>query len=446
MEFQNTFLKSCFKLLFWILVSHKSSFSSKKKQATATATTMSGLELLLYYYIFEDDDSDDDDSKPNLSLEERRRRSKKIPRIALKKYSQSAWRYMFDSKNNQALINCCGVDHEVFSKLIEVFEPVFNTYTIDRKSGLIRKLKPSAMGTGTRTGRRRKVDAIGVLGLVLFWFRTRGSAARAISLAFGLTSSCMYDWLRFGRRTLLYALQFHPDAQVKPPTGAEINRYVEAVANRYPLLGDERVWAAMDGLKLPLQQSGNWLKQNQYYNGWKSHTFVNSVFCFAPDGLIRCATINCPGSWHDSTLADYGIYQKLENLYNEHGAKVVVDSAFGLQARGFLIKSAQQQDPARRGATQAEARRELTLNGQATSLRQLSEHGMRMIQGQFPRLKDNFPFEEFGERKIVLHLMVLLYNFQASRVGINQILNTFMSKTEGFYSYSIAPTANEEFV
>ena len=75
----------------------------------------------------------------------------------------------------------------------------------------------------------------------------------------------------------------------------------------------------------------------------------------------------------------------------------------------------------------------------------LTRLGLEPVQGQFPRLKDNLQYEEFRERKVVLHLMVLLYNFQAAKVGINQIMNTFMSKTEGFYSYSITPDANNEF-
>ena len=44
---------------------------------------------------------------------------------------------------------------------------------------------------GAQKGKKEKeVDAIGCLGLlVLFWFRTRGSVARAASsLAFGMTS------------------------------------------------------------------------------------------------------------------------------------------------------------------------------------------------------------------------------------------------------------------
>ena len=88
--------------------------------------------------------------------------------------------------------------------------------------------------------------------------------------------------------------------------------------------------------------------------------------------------------------------------------------------------------------TRAQEKRAVASNNQATSLRQLSEHGMRMIQGQFPRLKDNLQLEEFGERKVVLHLLVLLYNYQTSKVGMNQILNSFMSKTKGFESYAYA--------
>ena len=58
-------------------------------------------------------------------------------------------------------------------------------------------------------------------------------------------------------------------------------------------------------------------------------------------------------------MSDYGIYQKMERLYHQHGLKVCVDSAFKMGDREFLIKSSQQDA--------------------ATSLRQLSEHGMRLV-------------------------------------------------------------------
>ena len=88
--------------------------------------------------------------------------------------------------------------------------------------------------------------------------------------------------------------------------------------------------------------------------------------------------------------------------------------------------------------------RAVLLNRQAVSLRQLLEH---VIQGQFPRLKDNCHLEERGERRVILHLMVLLCNFQTAKVKTNTILNTFMSETEGFlsYDYSITEDANHVF-
>ena len=88
----------------------------------------------------------------------------------------------------------------------------------------------------------------------------------------------------------------------------------------------------------------------------------NSVFVFAPDGLIRRATVNCPGSWHDSTQADCGFHQKLKWMHVLHGARVVVDSASGLQTRNFLIKLGQE-DPILRGpTTRAKDARAVLLN------------------------------------------------------------------------------------
>ena len=122
----------------------------------------------------------------------------------------------------------------------------------------------------------------------------------------------------------------------------------------------------------------------------------------------------------------------MEEVYKLYNAKLVVDSAFRLAERNYLIRSS--------NVTPINATAyEIALNNQATSVRQLSEHGMRMLKCQFPRMYDNIIYEEFGERKIILNLLVLLYNFQASTVGINSIMNTYMSRTKGFYSYGVLP-------
>ena len=262
------------------------------------------------------------------------------PQNCFKRHSESASRFLSDSGNDQALVDCCAVDHKLFKGLLELFQPVFDSHAIDWETGLIKKLKQSRV----RRVHPRKVSATGVLGLVLFWCQMQGSSARAISLTFGLAASNMHGWLQFGQGGLLHSLQCHPAARVMTRTGTDVNECVHAVAAKCLLLGEEQAWAAADGSKLPLQQSSHWLKQNVSFNGQLSHTCVNSVFVFGSEGLIRCATINCPGSWHDSTQADCGVCSELKFIHALCGLGVVVDSAFGLQAKDFLIKSGQE-DP-----------------------------------------------------------------------------------------------------
>jgi hypothetical protein len=125
------------------------------------------------------------------------------------------------------------------------------------------------------------------------------------------------------------------------------------------------VWGACDGLKLQIEESGNWFIQNQFYNGWTHGHYVSCIFVFSADGRIRICVINTPGTWHDSIQADHGVYDtKMKKLYDDHGAIVVVDSASNMLSKDYLIISTQQ-DP-----MNAE---ELIKNRDATSIRQLSQ-------------------------------------------------------------------------
>ena len=64
-----------------------------------------------------------------------------------------------------------------------------------------------------------------------------------------------------------------------------------------------------------------------------------------------------------------------------------MDSAFHLGTRNFIIKSTQQDPMDIEG---------LLENRDATSVRQLSEWGMRMIEGQFPRIKNPLCMKQKG--------------------------------------------------
>ena len=119
-------------------------------------------------------------------------------------------------------------------------------------------------------------------------------------------------------------------------------------------------------------------------------------------------------------MTDYGVYEAMERVYLNTGGKVVVDSTFNINTRGEFIIKYTERDPDDDIA--------LLVNRDATSVRQLSEWGMWMIQGQFPRIRDPIKYEERGERKVILRLLIHLYNIQASQVGINQIMNSFLEK------------------
>ena len=81
--------------------------------------------------------------------------------------------------------------------------------------------------------------------------------------------------------------------------------------------------------------------------------------------------LNAPGTFHASTMANYGIYEGMEKLFNETGKKVMVGSVFNLGSHDFLVKSSQK-DPIDFHA--------LMINREATLVCQLSEWGMHMIK------------------------------------------------------------------
>jgi hypothetical protein len=208
-------------------------------------------------------------------------------------------------------------------------------------------------------------------------------------------------------------LREHPMAKVQIPSSEKIEEYVSMVNQRHPYFSD--VWCTMDGLKLMLEQSGDALIQEQFYNGWTHDHYVTSVMCFCPDGTIPIGFCNIPGAVHDSQVADYGgIYDKLEYVYEREGPKCTVDSVFGNVSRQFLIKSSQE-------LIHIEDRVERGMARDATSMHQSVEWGMWAFQSSMPRLKDRMIFETRGERRVTLTMMILLYNFRARAVGINQL-------------------------
>jgi len=161
----------------------------------------------------------------------------------------------------------------------------------------------------------------------------------------------------------------------------------------------------MDDLKLMLEQSGDALIQERFYNGWTHDHYVSSVLCFCPDGTIPIAYINIQeGAVHDSQIANYGnIHDKLEAVYRLDGGQCTIDSAFGNIRREFLIKSSQE-------LIHIQSYRARRIARDATSMHQSVEWGMQAFQSLMPCKKDRVTLEERGERKVTLTMMILLWS------------------------------------
>ena len=104
-----------------------------------------------------------------------------------------------------------------------------------------------------------------------------------------------------------------------------------------------------------------------------------------------------------------GVYEKLQNAYDQCGGKRTVDSAFGSERYDFLIKS-----------------EEYITNSEATSMRQSAEWGMGLLRSSFRRMRDRLRFDDLGERKLTFRMYFLLFNYRSNSVGINQIRNVYM--------------------
>lgn len=168
--------------------------------------------------------------------------------------------------------------------------------------------------------------------MFLAWHRTRGPGM-TLSLMFEATAGVVSIYIRFDRRLLYHTLQQDEQSRVKPPTNKEVEQFKKSFRKRKSLL--HNVYCVADGLKLQLQQSGNCVIQNMFYNGWKHDYYVRNVFAFAPNGRVISCAINAPGGFHDSTIAEWGnIYRNLQVVFENTGERCVVDSAFaGKQIR-----------------------------------------------------------------------------------------------------------------
>ena len=306
---------------------------------------------------------------------EKRRRDRRIPRIALQDPSVSSWRKLYHSNNDQAMITLTGLDHCTFGWLLDMFCPCLSK---------VHSLHQNWRDQRAVWKARRSPTPYECCRLP--WFEPCLDKTLWVHCCPAIdiwddSYKCL-NVLKVWEACTNIALEEPPRLGNLYSKHTQKSISQAAKASRHPSL--DSVWCTMDGLKLYLEQAGNSVIQNQFYNGWTHDHYVSAVFVFCPDGTIPIGTWNVPGSFHDSTIAEWGnIYKKLRDVYENSGTagKCTVDSAFSRKRYDFLIKSSQT-DP------DSDDHNDYVVNEEATSMRQSAEWGMRAFQSSFPRLKD----------------------------------------------------------
>lgn len=64
-------------------------------------------------------------------------------------------------------------------------------------------------------------------------------------------------------------------------------------------------YAVADGLKLLLEQCGDAVIQEMFYNHRTHDQYIRTVFLIAPSGAVIACVVNVPGNMHDSETAEF---------------------------------------------------------------------------------------------------------------------------------------------
>lgn len=152
--------------------------------------------------------------------------------------------------------------------------------------------------------------------------------------------------------------------------------------------------------------------------------FVGWILTFGT-GEIIAGRINCPGSWHDSRVAE-GIYEKLENE-TPNGFCLVADSAFPQghdRVSGKILVPLKANQPLPLDSSQRDHM--IQLSRSILSYRQTAEWGMRELQGSFGRLRIPLRADDMDKRADLIEMCFRLHNLRTRLVGINQIKNVYV--------------------
>ena len=322
-----------------------------------------------------------------------------LVRAALPDPSQSAWAALWAARVDKSFRATMGLDVASFLRLHSFVALAFT------------------LGGPIATC---SLDSFGILGLTLHHLNST-MRQKTLCQVFGLTPAVCCRLLEVGLAGLDAAAIFIPECRIVWPKRARMDLSAQKVLQRVSGLAGHSVFGFVDGLNLEIENPMDADEQNAYYNGWLKGVFCSQVLVFDPEGLIIWVRYNCPGSWHDITVAS-PLLQHM--LTVPHPYCLLGDSGFSygphMKNKILIPLKSGMLLPAKARARERAQRPSVDI----TTARQAAEWGMRSLQGTFARFKSVLP-SDHAKRARTLRLVWALHNFQVRHTGITQIGQVF---------------------
>lgn len=204
----------------------------------------------------------------------------KLKRPALLRIEKSCWRKLLHSNDDDSFLNILGFNYRAFFQLVEVLKQDY-PFNFEK-------------------GRKKRYDFVDCVGLYLIYICS-SYRVKDLALVFGLVPSTVSAILSAMIAWVPDKLRSNELARIRWPDENEKRKLARLVHRRQRYCRD--VIGFLDGLALRVQCSSDPVVQNMYYNGYQGDTTVNNVILFGADGKIKMASINRPGSFHDSQVA-----------------------------------------------------------------------------------------------------------------------------------------------
>eukprot|EP01040_Poterioochromonas_malhamensis_P010475 gene10475-11397_t len=201
-----------------------------------------------------------------------------LTRSAIVKPHFSAWKRLLNFVDDKSLTNITGLNRQSFFRLVNI------TY--------IEEPNPR--------GRPKLLQNVDRVGLGLLYLGSK-MGLKHLSMIFGIVPSTVSTILKEVLQRFANHLKSDEAAAVLFPDSSKMQYLASLVQEREPTAAN--IIGFADGLSLFVECADDEISQSMYYSGHHKATMINNVLAFSSEGKIIHATINCPGSWHDSQVA-----------------------------------------------------------------------------------------------------------------------------------------------